>query len=173
MVQFDSAPRVLSPASARPPCRVKLLGNWAQSAELRAAFERQARVDGRWDEIELTTDDDADYYVLFNRPGAWGDTFVPARTIVFPMEPPHAVAQWGEWAAPDPRQFVQVRGHDRFLNCGEWHLGKTWSELHEQALPKSRALSAVVSSKLSHVTVHCSSFPTRSRSTSDSALSEA
>ena len=147
VAQFGGAPRIVSPASARPRCRVKLVGNWARSADLRAAFERQAMDGGRWDELELTTGDDADYYVLFNRPGGWGDTFVPERTIVCPMEPAHAVAQWGEWSAPDPRQFVQVRGHDRFLNCGEWHLGRTWAELREQAVPKTRELSAVVSSK--------------------------
>ncbi len=131
----------------RARCRVKLVGDWGSSAELRAAFLRQAKGDGRWVEVELTTADDADYFALFNRPGPHADGFVPEQTIVFPMEPPHAVVQWGEWAAPDPRRFVQIRSHDRFPNCGEWHLGRSWSELHAGVVPKSRGLSAVVSSK--------------------------
>jgi NADH dehydrogenase FAD-containing subunit len=40
------------------------------TGDLFAAFERQSKGGGRWGEIELTTDDDADYYVLFNQPGA-------------------------------------------------------------------------------------------------------
>ena len=150
VAQFGEAARALPPEMrvvARPRCRVKLIGNWASTDDLIAAFERQSKGGGRWDEIELTTDNDADYFALFNRPGSDGDNFVPARTIVFPMEPPHAVAGWGEWAAPDPRHFVQVRGHDRFPNCGEWHLRKSWSELRDEIVPKSLGLSAIVSSK--------------------------
>jgi GT2 family glycosyltransferase len=146
--QFGAVPLCPdAPAVARSRCRVKLVGNWASSGELVAAFERQSKESGRWDEIALTTDDDADYFALFNRPGFHGDRFIAARTIVFPMEPPHAVAGWGEWATPDPRGFVQVRGHDRFPNCGEWHLGRSWSELRDTTATKSRDLSAVVSSK--------------------------
>ncbi len=134
--------------AGRPPCRVKLVGDWGTSEDLRAAFERQSRGAGRWDEIELTLGDDADYFALFNRPGPRAERFVPDRTIVFPMEPPHAVAGWGDWARPDPRQFVQVRGHDRFPNCGEWHLGLSWAQLREETPAKDRGLSAVVSSKV-------------------------
>jgi GR25 family glycosyltransferase involved in LPS biosynthesis len=136
-----------SQPAARPRCRVKLVGNWADSAQLAAAFLRQSKGGGRWDEIEITTSDAADCYVLFNQPGRFGDTFVPERTIVFPMEPSHAVARWGEWAAPDPRRFLQVRGHDHFPNCGEWHIDRDWATLHGERIAKSADLSAVVSSK--------------------------
>jgi GR25 family glycosyltransferase involved in LPS biosynthesis len=148
--QFGAATRVLprdTSVGARARCRVKLLGDWASSSDLVAAFGRQSKGDGRWNEIELTTNDAADYYALFNRPGVHGDRFVPERTIVIPMEPPCAVATWGEWASPDPRGFVQVRSHDRFPNCGEWYLGLSWSELRNATIAKDRDLSAVVSSK--------------------------
>ena len=148
--QFGVAPGAIpldAAVVARPRCRVKLVGDWKSTGDLLAAFERQSKGGGRWDEIELTTDDDADYYALFNRPGVHGDRFVEAQTIVFPMEPPHAVAGWGEWAAPDPRRFVQVRSHDRFPNCSDWHLRRCWSELRHSISQKARDLSAVVSSK--------------------------
>jgi GR25 family glycosyltransferase involved in LPS biosynthesis len=147
--QFGERPRadVTRAPAGRPRARVKLVGNWASTAELVALYARQGQHDGRWDEVELTTDAAADYFALLNHPGAFDDAFVPERTIVFPMEPPHAVAQWGHWAAPDPRCFVQVRAHDHFANAGEWHLGRTWSELSTERIDKSRDLSAVVSSK--------------------------
>ena len=136
------------PASARLRSRVKLVGNWASSADLALAFERQSKGDQRWDDIELTTNDDADYYVLFNHPGRHREHFVEARTIVFQIEPPHAVAGWREWAHPDPRRFIQVRGHDRFANLSEWHLAQTWYDLREHSPTKSKSISAIVSSKI-------------------------
>ena len=139
------------PEAAAPsvPCRVKLLGNWASPRELCAAFERQAKEGRRWDGIAITDQDDADLFALFNLPGPEAGRFDPARTVVFAMEPDHAVARWGEWAAPDPRVFLQVRHHDRFPNCGEWHLGMTWGELRAAPVgPKTRGLSAVVSSRV-------------------------
>ncbi len=149
--QFGEAgpqPASDAPTAERTRCRVKLVGDWAPSAALLAMYERQSKGNGRWDEIELSLDDDADYFALFNRPGPHADRFVPERTIVLPMEPPHAVARWGEWAAPDPRRFVQVRSHDRFPNCGEWHLAARWSELRDAVVAKDRDLSAIVSSKV-------------------------
>jgi GR25 family glycosyltransferase involved in LPS biosynthesis/GT2 family glycosyltransferase len=148
--QFGAQPRgPISNISAitRLRCRVKLVSDWAPTGDLFAAFERQSKGGGQWDEIEITTDDDADYYVLFNWPGAHADPFVAARTIVVPMEPPCAAASWGEWAAPDPRRFVQVRSHQRFPNCSDWRLGRSWSELRETTAAKSRDLSTVISSK--------------------------
>lgn len=147
--QFGEAAggRASGPGPARPRARVKLVGDWGSSRELLDSFRRQGKEDGRWDEVELTTDADADYFALFNRPGSRAEGFVPERTIVFPMEPPHSVARWGEWAAPDPRRFLQVRGHGRFPNAGEWHLARTWTGLREPVLSKDRGLSAVVSSR--------------------------
>lgn len=131
------------------PCRVKLIGNWATSKDLCTAFSRQAKLDGRWDEIEITDGENADYFALFNFPRNPEDHFRPDRTIVFSMEPPHAAAHWGDWSAPDPARFLQVRHHDRFPNCGEWHLGRTWSQLKSTAIePKTRVFSAIVSSKV-------------------------
>ena len=149
--QFGRRPETASfdKAVDREPCRVKLVGNWASTQELCQAFERQTKADGRWDEIEITTADAADYFALFNYPENSEDYFCPNRTIVFPMEPPHAVASWGDWSAPDPAKFLQVRHHGRFPNCGEWHLGSSWQELKTRPVgPKTRVFSAVVSSKV-------------------------
>ncbi len=149
--QFGRQPDTSSFTStvAREPYRVKMIGNWASPEELYVAFERQAKADGGWDDIQITTEDDADYFALFNYPGNTDDHFHPNRTIVFSMEPPHATARWGDWSTPDPTNFLQVRHHERFPNCGEWHLGRSWKEL--KTLPvgsKTRILSTIVSSKV-------------------------
>lgn len=128
--------------------RVRPLGDWATPAQLVRHWRRQAGPDGTWDGVVLTESGDADYTVLFNRPGPGQAVERPERTVVFHMEPPHAVRTWGQWAAPDPRRFLQVRSHEHFLNVAEWHLGRTGSELAAEPIVKSRDLSAVVSGKL-------------------------
>lgn len=127
--------------------RVKLVGHWASSPDLMLAFARQCKAAYVWEDVTLTTDDTADYFVLFNFPSALTGYFDPNRTVVVHHEPPHAVAQWGPWATPDPRRFLQVRDHARYGNCAEWYLDATWQTLHTIAPVKNKILSAVVSSR--------------------------
>jgi len=127
--------------------RIKLLPDWTSSRELCNLWERQSKGGGLWDDIIVTADDrDIDYYAIINHPG--GSDYDPGRSIVFQMEPASGVAQWGPWANPDRREFVQVRSHDRYRNAGEWHLDKTWAELVQNPIKKSRVLSTVTSSRV-------------------------
>jgi GR25 family glycosyltransferase involved in LPS biosynthesis len=129
------------------PVRVKLLANWAGSAEVCALWSRQSKGAGRWGDVELTHEDEgADYWAVVNHPGGSGG-FRKDRTIVFQMEPSSSVAAWGAWASPDPREFLQVRSHARFPNPVEWHLGATWEELRRGPVEKTRTLSSVTSGK--------------------------
>ena len=127
--------------------RVKLLGNFAGSAEICAQWDRQSEGNGRWRDIEVVPDGDADYFAVVNFPRDARDEIDPARTIVFQMEPWEVVSQWGEWAQPDPQTFAQVRSHDRFPNNAEWYLGLTHAELKTRPIEKTKTLSTVTSGR--------------------------
>lgn len=129
------------------PARVKLLADWTSSAELCRLWSRQSQGDGRWGDIEVTSDEDVDFCAIVNRPGNEDVSFRPDRTIVFQMEPAEAVDSWGSWARPDPRRFLQVRTHDLYANPAEWHLALTYQELLERPIHKTADLSAVVSGR--------------------------
>lgn len=134
---------------AKRRLRVKLIANWTSSQELCEIWKRQSKGDLCWGEIEVTSDDGpVDYYAVINHPHAATDDLRPDRTIIFHMEPRCAVLGWGQWAAPDPREFLQVRSHDRYRNVAEWHLDMTYAELIDQSPSKTRGLSAVVSGKV-------------------------
>ncbi|MEP6701696.1 MAG: glycosyltransferase, partial [Betaproteobacteria bacterium] len=144
-VQFSAAPR--SPGER--PFRVKLLPGWTTPAALCAQWQRMGTVGGRWRDIEITADDhDIDYWAIINHPANAPATFDKSRTIVVHMEPSRAVRSWGQWATPDPREFLQVRNHERYRNVAEWHLGLSYSELIAQRIEKSLPLSCVTSGKI-------------------------
>ena len=148
-VQFgDASSR--SSTEATTTTTVRLVGNWADTATLHRHFDRQSMGDGRWHDLRLTDDADADVTVILNHPGP--TTVDPERSIVIPMEPSVGVARWGEWSTPDRRRFLQVRDHADFANLAEWHLDATWAELGGGSnqgidIVKTRELSTVVSAK--------------------------
>ncbi|CAB4886950.1 unannotated protein [freshwater metagenome] len=137
--QFGRAPRRTQ--------KVKVLSNWTTTEDLTRLWGRQAQSGLRWDDIELTTDDDADYVVVVNHPPV-DVTVAPERTIVLPMEPQVGRGGWGEWAEPDPRRFLQVRSHDLYPNTVEWHLGLSYPSLISDPVHKTADLSTVVSGRI-------------------------
>ena len=134
--------------------RVKLICNWASPEELCREWNRMSHGDFRWNDIEVTWEDrDVDFYVIVNRPRG-GEYYVPARTIVFQMEPwcgaesqTWGVKTWGEWAEPDPARFLQVRSHRRFVNNAFWQLEATYRELKTTPIVKTRVLSSICGAK--------------------------
>ena len=100
----------------------------------------------RWNDIEVTWQDEAiDYYAVINglRPG---ERAVPERTILFSLEPP--VRGGGRRKPPvDARPFLAVRDYRTHFPPLEWHLGQTYAELKAASPVKSRVLSAVISSR--------------------------
>lgn len=74
-------------STGREPLRVKLIGNWATSAQICAEWDRMSQGALRWNDIQVTpSDDDIDFYVVVNFP-AHGERFRPGRTVVLQMEP--------------------------------------------------------------------------------------
>ena len=151
----------MSPAAE--PIRVQLLSNWCDSRRLCELFNRMTSAGnyewvfrdlaGDVQRLRITPEDDADFYAVCNRPPAGHSGRLDrARTIVFQMEPlmwTEAMRpQWGEWAAPSPLSFLQVRDHRRYRNSSDWWVGRTTSELREDPPPgKDRAMAACVSEK--------------------------
>ncbi|MEP7274398.1 MAG: glycosyltransferase family 10, partial [Acidobacteriota bacterium] len=130
------------------PARVKLLANWTSSGHLCDLWNRQAHGNRRWAEIEMTDEDtNIDYWVIVNFPQFSTEEFRKDRAVVFQMEPWAGVSTWGEWSAPDPREFLQVRGHNRYRNNSEWHLDLSYSQLLRDSIEKTRELSCVTSGK--------------------------
>src|SRR5271170_2737533 len=128
--------------NARSRTRIKLIGSfWGSPEELCRAWERMSQGQLRWNDIEFTWEDrDVDFYVIINAPSP-GERYVPARTILFQMEPwcgelyqTWGVKTWGEWAEPDPSQFLQVRTHRTHLNNAFWQLKATYDELRTRPI---------------------------------------
>lgn len=74
-----------------------------------------------------------DYYVIINSPPA-DASYVPAKTLVFQMEPwiadpakPWGVKTWGDWAEPDPQKFFKVFTHKTHLNNVQWQIDYPFS----------------------------------------------
>jgi GR25 family glycosyltransferase involved in LPS biosynthesis/tetratricopeptide (TPR) repeat protein len=135
--QFGAAPQ-----RAR---RLKVLPTGAPSQDTFDRWSRQTQGDGRWGAIQLTNGSDADYDVVADF-APTGAVTRPERTIVVQTEPATVRAEWGSWALPDPRRFVQVRHPRHFPNGPEWRLALTYAELKTLAVNKTEVLSAIVAS---------------------------
>ena len=107
--------------------RVKLICNWCTSKDLCFEWDKMSKGKLEWDNIEVTWDDNADFFVIINKP-LGNEHYIPERTIVFQMEPwcydekqNWGVKTWGKWAHPEDEQnFLQVRNHLNFYNNAFW-----------------------------------------------------
>ena len=127
---------------------IKPMAWWTDSQTLSHILNAQSKGSFRWNNLELTWNDDADYFVIFQRPRK-GDYYDPKRSIVFQTE---ALSEeypeiWSpEWADPDPLKYFHVRKHKDFPNCPDWHIGVSYQELIKGSHPEKSALfSAIVS----------------------------
>jgi GR25 family glycosyltransferase involved in LPS biosynthesis len=129
--------------------RVKMLCNWCSSEQLCKEWSNMCESKFIWKHIQMTWQDDVDYYVVINSTNEFHD---PAKTIVFQMEPwvydmtkPWGVKTWGKWAKPTG--YLHVHAHENHLNAVQWLLEQTYKELCEKSIEKSKQLSTIVSSK--------------------------
>ena len=157
------------------PITVKLITNWATNEEITKLWSRMSKESerGKWNNIELTTDKLADYYVIINQPHFQeqasknkhhGDCFFePEKTIVFRMEPDSVTSdRWDQWYKNVDSKFTSSKtcltrndflyflDLNTFRNNSEWHLGATYTELINSDLSKFKnkenKISSVVSS---------------------------
>ena len=142
----------------KPTIRIKMLCNWCSSEDLCKEWLKMCKGASntgtyKWNNLEITSsDDDIDYYVIINKPRA-GEKYVAEKSIIYHMEPwcenqNWGVNTWGSWAKPDPRQFLQVRSHDHFVNTVFWQLNLTYDQLQTMSMEAQKRpdLDKIVSS---------------------------
>ncbi|CAH6420964.1 Glycosyltransferase family 25 (LPS biosynthesis protein) [uncultured virus] len=133
--------------------KIKILNNWISNNEMIIHWLKMTKQNNRWNNIILTNDD-PDYYVIINHPSNDNEIFDPKKTIIFQMEPmllnkpvQYGIKSWGKWAYPDKNLFLQVREHKFFHNNLEWHLNKTYSQLMNEHIYKTKIISTIISAK--------------------------
>jgi GR25 family glycosyltransferase involved in LPS biosynthesis len=114
--------------------RVKMLCNWCSSEQLCKEWSNMCDYGFFWKNIEITWEDDVDFYVIINKPPP-NSKYDPAKTIVFQMEPwvydetkNWGVKTWGEWS--EPKNFLKVFGRKTGdVNNIQWQLELPLNEL--------------------------------------------
>jgi hypothetical protein len=134
--------------------RVKMICNWCSSEQLCNDWSNMCEKNFNWKNIEITWDNNIDYYVIINKP--CNDEFYDAeRTIIFQMEPwvynsniDWGVKSWGDWAIPDENKFLAVRGRKtEHHNNAFWQLELKLRELEKMEFKKTKLISSICSSK--------------------------
>ncbi len=140
---------------------VKLICNWLLNEDIQKLWSRMSKTqDGQWNNIQLTLDKIADYYVIINKPHFQNEDecfFEPNKTIVFRMEPDSVTSNnWNQWYS-QKEDFMNFMELTKFRNNSEWHLCATYEELidprNDLSKFKSQTLSTVLSS-LYHMEGH-------------------
>lgn len=125
--------------------KIKLLCNWENSSELIKNYKKLCHTDTRWNNIELTDDNFADYYCIINFPNH-GDYYKPEKTILIMMEEETNRKTFfpTNWINPEHYKFMYY--FDKH-NGIEWHLNKSWKQLMNEKIIKTKLLSSVTSSE--------------------------
>jgi GR25 family glycosyltransferase involved in LPS biosynthesis len=133
--------------------KVKPIYPYSNSKELCKYLNKFCKGNYTWNNIQLTDSNDADYFVIINKPGP-PEYYDPKKTIIFHMEPwvydeskPWGVKTWGKWASPNENVYYKVLTHKYHHNPLNWHLNKTFSELISYHPQKTKLLSTFVSAK--------------------------
>jgi len=138
--------------------RIKMLCNWTSSKNLCKEWSNMCedKEKNRWKNIQLTSSNnplEIDYYIIINKPLSDDEYYDSKRTIVFQMEPwvndeskPWGIKTWGEWANPDPNNFLRVIAHKTDLNNVQWQIELPDKDVLEKIV-KFNKVSSVCSSK--------------------------
>ena len=138
--------------------RVKMICNWTTSEKLCKEWSNMCEDESlmRWKNIQITWSNDpseVDYYVIINKPWSDEEYYDPKRTIVFQMEPwvndeskSWGVKTWGEWATPNPADYLQVNTHKTSLNNVQWQIKLPANDIVEKVV-KVNKVSSICSNK--------------------------
>lgn len=131
--------------------RVLLLCNWTSSEDLLNTWNKMSEnLNCSWKNIRVVSQEPCDFYCIINRPLP-DVSYVPEKTILFRMEPymEKDEPQWGEFAKPDPKQFLFAGYHDLHFNNNEYHLTKSYKQLLHEPVTKNPDLNNILSTVLS------------------------
>ena len=132
--------------------KILLICNWCSSEELCTLWNKMSQGNRVWDNIEIVSEEPADYYCIINKPMIEFEDLNLERTILFRMEPcmeKHPEIWGDKWSNPKKEEFLFHGGHDLYLNNVEWHLSKTYGELCKEEVMKDISVCNVLSTVLS------------------------
>lgn len=130
--------------------KVKLHCNWMETKDLTTLWSKMSKGNGKWNNLKLVVDEEADYNVVINCP-LINISLLPKNTIYFQMEPKMSERpkMWGDWSNPPDNLFVKACKYSKEPNNVEWHLSKTYQELKTMTVVKKIEYESVVSTVLS------------------------
>src|ERR1700733_1083281 len=124
---------------------VKFLCNWIDDFNIYKIMLRLCKSEGKWNRIQITNSDDAQYYCILNHPQK-GHKWKSENTILIMMEEYTNRKTFfpKEWISPKHEDFMCYEDNHNGI---EWHLNKTWNELMVDNINKTKILSSVTSSE--------------------------
>lgn len=117
--------------------KVKLLCGYNQN--LVNDFNKLCKVDSIWNNVQITCDNNADYYCIINYPKE-GDYYDAKKTILIKMEESFGPKTFypKEWIKPEHHQFMYFFDNRYGI---KWHLNKTWKQFMTENIIKTKILS--------------------------------
>ncbi len=127
---------------------IQLYCNWCDSKELAKRWNKMTKGNYRWNNIHVVWNNKPDYYIILNKPPE-NAKIIPERTIIFHMEPnmDKHPELWGKWSIPNKNMYLQVIDHTFGHNNIEWHISKTYQELMDENIVKTKVFSTILSDK--------------------------
>lgn len=136
--------------------RILMYCNWTDSKSLCDSWNKMSKNNNyRWNNIKIVWEEPADYYCIINcpPPGVTIPSSVPSSKIIVLQMEPHMSKhseRWGEeWANPSIEKYKFVSNHVNNYNNNEWHISKTWKQLHTENIVKDDQLNNIMSTVLS------------------------
>jgi len=111
-------------------------------------FNRFTKVKNKWNNITLTNSTYADYYIVIDHPNnGLFKYYNPKKTIILQREPKEVRKEWGKWYIPDRKKFLHVHDIENNKMITEWYLDKTYDELSNEDVKKTKdnVLSVIMS----------------------------
>ena len=128
--------------------KIKLICNWCSSKELSQLWNKMSQGNYRWNNLKIVFEDEnIDYYVIINSPME-AENFIPEKTFLFQMEPElKNNPNYPFFVNCEKFGLLKIFDHKNEYNNIEWHLSKSYYELKEMEIKKTKILSTVLSSK--------------------------
>ena len=123
--------------------RIKTIASYDVVPNHLDCFGRFCKKNLTWNNLILTDNKFADYYVIFNYPK--GEYYDPKKTIVFQQEPESTRNTWGEWANPSQDRFFYVFDVKNNYCCLGWSLEKNYDWLIHNKIEKTKEISTITS----------------------------
>lgn len=136
----------------KPEIKIRLISNWCDNDELRELWNRMTpNNDYKWNNIKMIPWSDnskEDYQIIINAPKSNDPPPILSKSIVFYMEPRTYVTPPPKYddENPESNEILYIFGK---LNNGrnniEWHLSKTYRQLLNDPIVKTKTLSSITS----------------------------